>query len=250
MVCRARIDGARPGDKLIWACGGAVPLKESMLYYWDVTTGGHEKTMALGFSAEDCRSNSISLDGKGFTILSPAGKRRGVSVGSCSNIEKITIADAGAWSDPLALAASSGKELPLVCGTIGLGDVREVYWATQSFDGDKPGDTSPVASAAEAFASGMARAENIGKRVTVDTPDPWLNAAVGASSAVTDGVFRRGIFTHSGMRWACRFWAGVPFTAARLTAGTNESKPRPNTALPGRLRSRTRRCPCRTQSMA
>ena len=129
------------------------------------------------------------------------------------NTEKITVADAGAWSDPIALAASSAKELPIVCGTIALGDLREIYWAAQAFDGDKPGDTSPVASPAEAFAAGMARAENIGNRVTVDTPDPWLNAAVGASSAVTDGVFRRGIYTHSGMRW------GVPILGWRSIYG-------------------------------
>jgi hypothetical protein len=213
MACRARIDGARPGDKLIWACGGAMPLRESMLYYWDVSTGSREKTMALGFSAEDCRGNNISLDGKLFTILSPKGNRTGITVGSCSNVDKITVADAGAWSDPIALAASSAKELPLVCGTIALDDCREVYWAAQAFEGDKPGDTSPVVIPDKAFAAGMARAENIGSRVTVDTPDPWLNAAVGASSAVTDGVYRRGIYTHSGMRW------GVPILGWRSIYG-------------------------------
>jgi hypothetical protein len=213
MVCRVRIDGAQPGDKLIWACGGAMLPKQNMLYFWDVTTGGREKTMTLGFSAEDCRNNTVSLDGKLFTILSPTGKRRGVCVGSCSNIEKIIVADAGASPDPIALAASSAKGLPIVCGTIELDDVSEVYWATQSFDGDKPGDASPVTSPAEAFATGMARAENIGKHVTVDTPDPWLNAAVGASSAVTDGVYRRGIYTHSGMRW------GVPILGWRSIYG-------------------------------
>jgi hypothetical protein len=213
MVCRARIEGALPGDKLIWSCGGATPLKASILAHWDVTTVGFDKKMAIGFSPEDCRSNVISLDGKQFTILSPEGKRRGVAVGSCSDTEKIIVADAGAWSDPIALAASSAKELPIVCGTIALDKIGEVYWAMRSFNGDKPGDASAVASPAEAFAAGMARAENIGNRVTVDTPDPWLNAAVGASSAVTDGVFRNGIFTHSGMRW------GVPLIGWRSIYG-------------------------------
>ena len=213
MVCRVRIDGARSGDKLIWACGGAMQPRENMLYYWDVTTGGREKTMALSFSPENCRGDNVSLDGKLFTILSPKGNHTGVAVGSCSNADKMTIADAGAWSDPIALAASSAKELPMVCGTIALDDCHEVYWAAEAFEGDKAGDTSPVASPADAFAAGMTRAENIGSRVTVDTPDKWLNAAVGASSAVTDGVFRRGFYTHSGMRW------GVPILGWRSIYG-------------------------------
>jgi hypothetical protein len=213
MVCHARIDGAQSGDKLIWACGGAMPLKNPMVYYWDVTTGGYEKKMAIGFSADDCRSNSVSLEGKLFTILSPTGKNRGITVGSCSNVDKITVADGGACSNPIVLAESTAKELPIVCGTIKLDDIREVYWAMQSFGGDKPGDTSPITTPADAFALGIARAENIGKRVTVDTPDARLNAAVGASSAVTDGVYRRGIYTHSGMRW------GVPLLGWRSIYG-------------------------------
>ena len=35
----------------------------------------------------------------------------------------------------------------------------------------------------------------------MDSPDPWLNAAVGASANVEDGCYRDGIYTHSGMRW-------------------------------------------------
>jgi hypothetical protein len=48
----------------------------------------------------------------------------------------------------------------------------------------------------------MQREEAIENRVVVNTPDSWLNAAVGASAIVTDAVFRDGIYTHSGMRWA------------------------------------------------
>jgi hypothetical protein len=212
MACRARVEGSQPGDRLIWTCGGAMPLRESILYFWDVTTGGREGKMAIGFSPDDCRGDSVSLDGKLFTILSPEGRRRGVAVGSCTT-GKTTVADAGAWGDPIALAASSAKDLPIVCGTIAIEDVAEVYWAAQSFDGERPGDTSVVASPAAVFAAGIARAESIGSRVTVDTPDAWLNAAVGASSAVTDGVYRRGIYTHSGMRW------GVPILGWRSIYG-------------------------------
>jgi hypothetical protein len=40
MAVRVRIENAETGDRLIWAFGGAVQQKESVLGAWDVTTGG------------------------------------------------------------------------------------------------------------------------------------------------------------------------------------------------------------------
>ena len=59
----------------------------------------------------------------------------------------------------------------------------------------------------------MQRVRAIENQVVVDTPDPWLNAAVGASCSVTDGVFRNNMYTHSGMRW------GVPLLGWRTVFG-------------------------------
>ncbi len=64
-----------------------------------------------------------------------------------------------------------------------------------------------------AFDSGLARAQKIESSVQIDTPDPWLNAAVADSTAATDGVFRNGIYTHAGMKW------GVPLLGWRTIFG-------------------------------
>jgi hypothetical protein len=130
----------------------------------------------------------------------------------CSVASKITIADASAWTDPLKLLASSGKERPLACAAINLDGQNEVFWAMKSFKGGKPTD-APRLAPPDVFAAGMKRAEAIEKRVVVDTPDARLNAQVAASGAVMDGVFRDGIFTHSGMRW------GVPLLGWRTIFG-------------------------------
>ena len=214
LAIRARLTGAQPGDKLIWACGGALALaKENMLGTWDVTTGGREKTMTRGFAPEDCRTNRVTLDTRGFLLQTEPGRRTGSAVGSCSVVGKIIVADATASGDPLALAASTAKELPMVCGVLALTEKVEVCWAIQAVEGSKPAKSFPAVAPAEFFAAGLARAESLARRVVVETPDPWLNAAVGASSAVTDGVFRNGMFTHSGMRW------GVPLLGWRSIYG-------------------------------
>ena len=85
---------------------------------------------------------------------------------------------------------------------------REIYWVVQPAD---PSEKN--ADCVAAYKAGLKRVEDIEKRVVVDTPDPWLNAAVGASSSVIDGVFRNGMFTHAGMRW------GTPLLGWRTQFG-------------------------------
>jgi hypothetical protein len=213
MAVRLRIENAEAGDRLIWVCGGAVQQKESMLGAWDVTTAGRQKTLTRGFLPDECRDNLVTVSGDQFIVQPTAGKSVGVAVGRCSAAAKITIADAGAWADPLKLSASSGKDAPLACAIVNLDGQRELYWAMQGFRSIKAGSTPRVPPAAEVFAAGLKRAEEIGNRVVVETPDPRLNALVAASNAVMDGVFRDGVFTHSGMRW------GVPLLGWRSIYG-------------------------------
>jgi hypothetical protein len=214
MAARIRVEGAQPGDRLIWVCGGAMQLpREAMVNYWDVTTAGREKMLSRTFVPEDCRSNQVTIANHQFTLQSPTGKRMGVTVGRCSVPGQLVVADAANWQNPLALTNGEAKDLPMVCGMVSLDKSSELCWAFQGFESAKPGDTKRLASPSDFFAAGMKRAKNIGERVVVNTPDPWLNAAVSASSTVTDGVYRKGIYTHAGMRW------GVPLLGWRCIYG-------------------------------
>lgn len=205
MALRLRTENARAGDKLIWICGGTVRQPKSVLDVWDVTTAGREKTLSKGFSPDDCDGNRVTLDGDRFVVELKDGKPV-IMTGQCSVASRMSVVDASAWADPVKLLASSGKERPLVCGAIELAEQREICWALR-------GGKQNSETASEVFAAGLRRAEEIGRRVIVDTPDAQLNAMVGASSAVMDGVFRDGIFTHSGMRW------GVPLLGWRTIFG-------------------------------
>ena len=214
MSARLRIGNAEPGDRLIWVCGGATVLaKENMLGFWDVTTSGRQKKLEIGFLPEDCRGNQVAPEGGRVVVQIAAARGENAAVAQCSAASRITIADAAAWTDPLKLAASSGKETPLACAMVDLDGQRELCWSMTTFRSAKTGNVPHPAPAPEAFAAGMRRAEEIGNRVVVETPDARLNALVAASGAVTDGVFRDGIFTHSGMRW------GVPLIGWRCLFG-------------------------------
>ncbi len=69
----------------------------------------------------------------------------------------------------------------------------------------RPLDPASVADPADAFAEGLARAQAIGQRVIVETPDPYFNAAVPASCAAVDGIYVEPAFAHGGSAWRLRF---------------------------------------------
>jgi hypothetical protein len=208
-----QIENAQPGDRLVWVCGGAVQQAKSMVDVWDVTTGGRQKTLTRGFDPEECHTNRVTLDGARFLVQANSGRAASAMVGQCSVASKMIVADAAAWRDPLKLLASTGKERPLVCGEVDLDGQRSLCWTMHSYRSGKSVKVPKLLPPVEAFVAGLRRAEAIGNRIVVQTPDAQLNAQVAASSAVMDGVFREGIFTHSGMRW------GVPLLGWRTMFG-------------------------------
>ena len=208
-----QIENAQPGDRLLWTFGGAVQQSKTMVDIWDVTTGGRQKTLSRGFAPDECRTNRVTLAGERFIVQANGGRAPGAAVGQCSAPSRLTVADAALWTDPLKLLASTGQELPLACGVTALDGQRSVFWTIHSFKSSRPLKVPDLLKPAEAFGVGLHRAETIGNRIAVQTPDAQLNAQVAASSAVMDGVFRDGIFTHSGMRW------GVPLLGWRTLFG-------------------------------
>jgi hypothetical protein len=187
------VSSASAGEEIIWASGAAFRTRGSVLYDFDMTIPHPVYSITRGFVPGDCAGNLDQFSGDGWTLSASAGAPMGI--GECSAASYLVVADAGAWRDPLALRKSSGSNRPIVCGDISLPGLADVYWCLKESGGEHR-------SAAQEFAAGMKRAGSIEGRVVVDTPDPWLNAVVGASSAAIDGVFRNGMFTHAGMRWS------------------------------------------------
>ncbi len=208
LAAHAWVDHPQPNDQLLWASGGAHPESEGVLKHWDMTVPSGSSLIRRGFVPSDCTNNSVEATGNSWT-LHETPKATTTTRGQCSADAKITIADASAWKDPQAFLASSAKSLPIACAAIPLAQNKEIFWSLRGAGGDPDSTLAP----ADEFAAGMKRVHAIQDAVTVDTPDPWLNAAVGASTSVIDGVFRNGVYTHAGMRW------GVPLLGWRTTFG-------------------------------
>jgi hypothetical protein len=222
MALHLKIANPQPGDRLIWAFGGGHGLKGGIQADYDLTTdawtqvgqGARAKIMTIGFVPDQTEGNQVKLADGGCTLQAGGGKgSTGIAGVVCSDVGEMSIADADQWADPLALARSTGSAHPMVCGVIDLTRTSEIFWGMLATPKQEAGDLSHMATAQQMFDAGMKRAESIQNTIVIDTPDPQFNAEVEASTAVVDGVFREGMFTHSGMRW------GVPLLGWRTMVG-------------------------------
>ncbi len=203
LVEHVRVDGAQPGDKLIWASGaartelskkGGKMVPTSILWAYDMISQT-PKYLYRGFTPQDCDGDKATANGSSWTLQAPLTEAP-LAVGACSAPTRATVADAGAWLDPNALVSSQASASPLVCGTVDVEAGKDIYWSLLG------PDTDTKQSPADAFAAGMEREKGIENSVVIDTPDPWLNAGMGACTNVVDACFREGIYSHSGMRWS------------------------------------------------
>jgi hypothetical protein len=210
MAVRLKATGSQAGDQILWASGGATHLKESILYRYDMTTVGRENQLHRGFVPDDCSGDKVAAKGNYWTLQPASGKKDFITAGQCSEESIATVVDAQSWTDPATLLSHPAAKSPLVAGIVALKNDAELFW---SMHADADESALPVLKPADDFAAGMARAKAVQNQVVVDTPDPWLNAGVGASCAVMDGVYRDGMYTHSGMRW------GTPLLGWRTTFG-------------------------------
>jgi hypothetical protein len=191
LVIHISAENALPGDTLVWASGAARASKQSVLWEYDMTSQ-NTGLIRRGFVPDDCKNNAVNVTGQAWTL----GSGSTLATGSCSAAATLGVGDAGNWEDPVSFSASQAAGEPIARGSLPLASNQDLYW---SLHGPGAENNRPPA---QAFAAGMARERSIENQVVVNTPDPWLNAAVGASSIVEDGCFRNNIYTHSGMRWA------------------------------------------------
>ena len=193
LAAHVRVEGAQPGDTLVWASGGATLEKGSVLWEYDMTSQS-PKLSSRGFMPINCERNEISFTGNGWTVQAVSSLP--VVWGECSAPTRIVMANADAWEDAAKLPTTRGYARSIACGTLPVNSAEDIYWSFLA------PDAGSGKSPAGEFAAGMQRERALEDRVVVETPDPWLNAAVGASSIVEDACFRDNVYTHSGMRWS------------------------------------------------
>lgn len=171
------------------------------------------------FSPDFARDTRYALDARGFVA---AGRQAtlGATVGSQAQLR---LADARLWNDPAALLASTPGDAPaVVVGTVPLaGQPIDLALQVTALAPAKAGvlPASPPllerfapADLARRFAEARDHFARLRARVRVDTPDPWLNAAMGALNVAADAVWdgEQHAIMHGAIAWRMKLlgWRG------------------------------------------
>lgn len=181
------------------------------------------------FHAENCKDNEILTAKQRFVVRTQFG----AMVGLLPDGADIGVGDAKAWDDPAKLMAAAGirPELAIACAKfplkagaasfvgiqhlpakqLGAQSAAEVLQVYQDVSAQDTRVASPPEKIiawsghelAARFASESKQLAAIAGRVTVQTPDPFINAALPALNIAADAVWddRSGVYLHGGVAW-------------------------------------------------
>jgi hypothetical protein len=206
LIVRVEARGLAAPLILGWAYGGA--SGERGKRDGDIGTERVPIGEYFQFSPANARDQSFTLaDDATFTLQAKSATLRGLTL-PASNL---TVLDATAWASPFNAAPPNVPPAPpIVTGRVALTHGTPVYLWIQRLSDDSP---VPAAAALPArFAAAEAKRLALQNRVRVSTPDPYLDAAVGALNLAADAVWddREGVILHGAIAWRQKLlgWRG------------------------------------------
>ncbi len=243
LLVRVEHNGQGPPAELIFAYGGMNGDKGAR----SGDIGCEREPVSRFFQPrpEYCRGNVISIEGNAFTLRGRLGTVRGViPPGS-----QMAVADASGWASPEALLdpADEEAELSVVVGHVLLLPDQPTLLALQLV----PGRGRHVPLEAEQLPALFEKTEQyraaLANRVVVDTPDPFIDAAVAALCIAADAIWDepQGAVMHGAVAWRSTLlgWRG-PYSCDALGwhdrakrhltywAGRQNTRPVPDAILP------------------
>jgi hypothetical protein len=218
--------------ELIWAYGGINGKRGAR--DGDIGTERVPISQYFQLQPEFCLGNVCEVADRCFTVASEAGTIAGVVSARC----KLRVADAQKWNDPKALLASDPGPFPLIIGRMVVAPSIPVYISLQrvSFGNRSQADLAtyrevkslgsdepPVGRYTLAncyrpseldplFQAAKSHSDRLRMQVSVETPDPFLNAAVGALNVCADALWdgSQNAIMHGAIAWRTKLlgWRG------------------------------------------
>jgi hypothetical protein len=219
-AARVSAAGAREGDRLVWAFGGAVQpviaegtggdrLNRSL----DPYNVGNERLLAESFDPARARGNQARVhDGAmagSFSLAPPGG---GEEVFGRVTAGTLAVAGATAWESLASLAAAPPGDHPIIVGSIPLSNTTPAHWSFTRTD-RTPAALADDTDPATLVNRGLSRSADFASRLLVETPDPRVDAAAAMAVAGVDGAWYGDRFVHGSMSW------NAPYLGWRTTIG-------------------------------
>lgn len=210
MAAQAVVDGAKPGDHLIWLLGGA--YRKDWVGKYDALADWATEVRQEGFNPAHCEGNSVRVENGVIRVEPPPGNRRRYTLAACDTPSELRVVDADFWTKPDALFASQDPKRAIAFGITPVENGRPVTWCARSRPEAEKAAPVDVASS---YRAAWERVEALRTRVVVNTPDPHFDAAVMASVPAVDGLWRTVANGHSG----AGDWVGI-FLGWRTSFGS------------------------------
>ncbi len=212
-VVQAVLDGCQTPVQLVLAFGGANGMHGKR--GGDIGCESEPVSQFFQLRPGECAGNEISLSsnifvlhGKGATIagIFPAGSQ-------------LQISDATDWDHAPALFTSTNANHPFPVATarVDLPNEKPVYFTLEEIEESQKGMSPP--DKAGLFSTAEAHRSKIAGQVAIETPDPFINAAVPALNIAADAIWdgSQQSFMHGAVAWRVRLagWRG-PYTGDAL----------------------------------
>lgn len=210
LVLRAEVRNTSAQVELVWAYGGA--SGERGRRAGDIGTEALPVSQFFQLKPEHCRDNSFDIGADTFTLRS----KPATIVGMASHGSQLALADATKWVSVHELLASAGKpdEFPVVLGESKLLPGRPSYLALLRATPTQTADSHAfhVDELPTLFEAAERRRREVSEKVSVDTPDQFINAAAAALAVAADGIWdeEQGAFMHGAVAWRSKLlgWRG------------------------------------------
>ena len=210
-IVSAAMNSAWMPIELVWAYGGANGMKGRR--NGDIGCEREPVSKFFQLEPEQCTNSDFTITANTFTLKTKSATISGVaSIGA-----QLALGDANLWNSPDKLfverepgATDPTPLSPLLVGHIPLPPAQSVYLAFQQVVDDMV--TLRTEELPEAFTVAEERRRAIAERVSVETPDPYINAAAAALNVAADGVWDEAqqSFMHGAVAWRNRLlgWRG------------------------------------------
>lgn len=209
LLIRVSVTGLSTPVQLGWTYAGANGQRGAR--DGDIGTERVPISQYFQFYPEHARNQTFTLDPSGtFELQAPRANLRGTSLPP----SRLSLFPAERWDAPFAADAAAPADtppaLPALAGRVEVVPLSPAFvWIERI----SPVATSPSASQLPArYEAAEARRLRIQKQITVTTPDPYLDAAVGALNLAADGVWdeNEGAVMHGAVAWRMKLlgWRG------------------------------------------
>ncbi|AXP80147.1 hypothetical protein CJ739_1054 [Mariniflexile rhizosphaerae] len=208
MILKVETENIPENIELIWVYGGASGKKFSR----DGDVGADPESVFY-LQPEYCVNNQYTLQKDGF-VLYFGSENNKQKTGNNRNIigyfpkSETKLVEVNPEKNPIELFQSKVKTLPVVIGKINLNSKDKLLWKLES--NDAVNAISQIQIENE-FNQALQKVKQLRSRVTLKTPDAYINTLGGALAVAGDAIWESPAYLHGAIAWRMHLnaWRGA-----------------------------------------